>query len=708
MNNFGLIISFGAGALSLGLAIFVLLKDYRSFQQRVFASGMIAFALEAIFTGFSLQTPFVETIIRWQRVRLIIEGFIPPIWLLFSVSFAKENYKESIKRMRWPLILSFTIPLIFGIGLNKAIIRDVVIDESSKWIITLGSGGQFLYIITTIITIIVLMNLERTLRISRGHIRWQIKFMIIGLGGLFALRIYTGGQTLMFRAVDMELEIVNSGALIVANALILRSLLRLNILSIQFYPSQAVLYSSFTLLLAGIYFIIVGVLVNLFKYFNGGQAIALKVFFIFLAFVGLFVLLFSDRVRHKIKYFISIHFKRHTYDYRKEWMKFTKETSLITDSDTLCMKVAQMLSTTLEVLSVTIWLFDEAYGRLRASGSTVFSDNGIGHRISDEVGTKLIQMFKDQEGPIDLDDPKISWAEDLKQSIHETFQEARIRYCIRLSSGGQFLGIITLGERVGYESFSFEEFDLLKTIANQIAVSLLNLKFSEELRKAKEMEAFQTISAFMIHDLKNMASTLSLTMQNLPIHFENPEFREDALRIIQQSVNKINHMCSQLSFLSKKIELNKVATDLNELILKSLSSINGGRNVSVTHDLLPIPKIFIDPEQIKKVITNLIINAREALINGGLIHIKTFEKENWAIFSVIDNGCGMSKEFMERSLFKPFKTTKKQGMGIGLYQSKTIVEAHGGRIEVESQQGKGSTFRVFLPLKQNSIKILNL
>lgn len=699
MNNFGLIISFGAGALSLGLALFVLLKDYRSFQHRVFASGMIALALEAIFTGLSLQTSFSEMLIRWQRVRLIIESFIPPIWLLFSISFAKENYKESIKRMRWPLIFSFTIPLIFGIGLNKALIRDVIVDESFKWIIALERVGQFLYIIIIIITILVLMNLERTLRISRGHIRWQIKFMIIGLGGLFALRIYTGGQTLMFRAVDMELEIVNSGALLVASVLILRSLFRLNILSIQFYPSQAVLYSSFTLLLAGIYFLIVGFLVNLFKYLNGGQAIALRVFFVFLAFLGLFVLLFSDRVRHKIKYFISTHFKRHTYDYRKEWMKFTKETSLITDADTLCMKVARMLSNTLEVLSVTIWLFDETYGRLRASGSTVFSDTGMGHRISDEVGTKLIQMLKDQEGPIDLDDPKISWAEDLKQSMPESFQEARIRYCIGLSAGGQFLGIITLGERVGYESFSFEEFDLLKTIADQIAGSLLNLKFSEELRKAKEMEAFQTISAFMIHDLKNMASTLSLTMQNLPIHFENPEFREDALRTIQQSVNKINHMCNQLSLLSKKIELNKVATDLNELVLRSLSSINGGKNVSMTHDLLPIPKIYIDPEQIQKVITNLIINAREALINGGLIHIKTFEKENWAIISVSDNGCGMSKQFMERSLFKPFKTTKKQGMGIGLYQSKTIVEAHGGKIEVESQPDIGTTFRVYLPLK---------
>jgi len=699
MNNFGIIISFGAAALSLGLAVFVLLKDRHSFQHRVFAAGMIAFALESVFTGLSLQNHLTEVILRWQRIRLAIGGLIPPIWLLFSLTFTQEKYKELIKRLKWFLIFSFAIPLIFGIGLNRALIRDVAFDESSKWIIGLGRLGQFLYIVIIIITVIVIMNLERTLRISRGHIRWQIKFMIIGLGGVFALRIYTGGQTLMFRAVDMGLEIVNAFGLIVANILIARSLFRLKILSIEFYPSQAVLYSSFTVILAGIYFIVVGILVNLFRYFNLGQALALRVFFVFLAFLGLFVLLFSDRVRHKIKYFISTHFKRPTYDYRKEWMKFTEETSMITDPDTLCMKVARMISDTLEVLSVTIWLFDENYDRLKPLGSTIFSNSGIGHRISDEVGTKLIQALKDKEGPVDLDDPKISWAEDLKQSMPEAFQEARIRYCVRLSAGGRFLGLITLGERVGYESFSFEEFDLLKTMADQIAGSLLNLKLAEELRKSKEMEAFQTISAFMIHDLKNLASTLSLTMQNLPVHFENPEFREDALRIINQSVTKVNNMCAQLSMLSKKIELKKVETDLNELILRSIPSINGGENILVSHELLPIPKIFVDPEQIQKVITNLIINAREALINGGMINIKTFKKEAWAIISVSDNGCGMSKEFMEQSLFKPFKTTKKQGMGIGLYQSKTIVEAHGGRIEVESQEGKGSTFRVLLPMK---------
>jgi len=116
-------------------------------------------------------------------------------------------------------------------------------------------------------------------------------------------------------------------------------------------------------------------------------------------------------------------------------------------------------------------------------------------------------------------------------------------------------------------------------------------------------------------------------------------------------------------------------------------------------DFQPLPCLTLDVEQIQKVMTNLILNANEAVGNVGEIRITTEQRNGWAIFSVTDTGCGMSKEFVERSLFRPFKTTKKQGIGIGLYQSKMIVEAHQGRIEVETEEGKGSTFRVMLPLK---------
>jgi signal transduction histidine kinase len=212
------------------------------------------------------------------------------------------------------------------------------------------------------------------------------------------------------------------------------------------------------------------------------------------------------------------------------------------------------------------------------------------------------------------------------------------------------------------------------------------------------MEAFQTMSTFVVHDLKNLASTLSLTMQNLPIHFDNPDFRDEASRIIEQSVAKVNNMCNHLSILSKKIELKKVETDVNKLVNTCLTCLNGSTKVSLIQDLRQVSNLMIDPEQVQKVLTNLILNANEAVGNGGEIRLATEQRDSWVILSVNDNGRGMSKEFMEQSLFRPFRTTKRQGMGIGLFQSKMIVEAHQGRIEVESEEGKGSTFKVFLPI----------
>ncbi len=111
-----------------------------------------------------------------------------------------------------------------------------------------------------------------------------------------------------------------------------------------------------------------------------------------------------------------------------------------------------------------------------------------------------------------------------------------------------------------------------------------------------------------------------------------------------------------------------------------------------------MPKLSLDPEQIQKALTNLLLNAKEAIGDGEEIRVTTGRQDGWVELTVIDNGCGMCQEFMEECLFRPFKTTKNQGLGIGLFQSKMVVEAHKGRIEVESQEGKGSTFRVLLPV----------
>jgi putative PEP-CTERM system histidine kinase len=702
MNFFRILPFIGAG-FSVGLAVLAILQDRRSFVHRIFAGGMVLLALDAVTIGIGLRTFLSSEITNWQNIRLMITSFLPGVWLLFALTYARVNYRRMLLRWRWIILAAFVVPLILSVFFRKSFfIGEPVWDSSLGWLIRLGKPGYGFHLCLLVSAILILMNLERTFRASIGHIRWQIKYMVLGIGAICGVWVYTAGQTILFQSLDTGLLLVNAGALVIADALILRSVLRVGSFKLDFYPSHSFLYNSFIVFIAGIYLLAVGVLIELIQYLHRGTSLYLTTFSVFLALLGLPIILLSDRLRHKMRRFIAIHLKRPQFDYQKEWMRFTEKTSTITDVKDLCMTVSGMISNILEVLSVTIWLLDESRSRLRPVGSTVFSETGIGHRISEEAAGKLLGAIRDEEMPlglpVDLDNVKVPWAHDLKQSMPDSIREARVRYWVPLSAGKDLLGVITLGDKVEYASFSFEEMDLLKTIADQTAARLLNLKLSEDLRKAKEMETVQTMSSFFVHDLKNLASGISLTIQNLPLHFDSPQFRNDTLTLMKQSVNKINSMCSDLSLLGKRIELRKCETDLNELIMNSLSCLNGCAKVRFIQDLQPVAKLMIDPEQLQKVLTNLILNANEAVEQEGEIRLATEQRDGWATVSVKDSGCGMSKKFMEESLFRPFKTTKKQGMGIGLFQSKMIVEAHQGRIEVESELGKGSTFRVFLPL----------
>jgi len=274
---------------------------------------------------------------------------------------------------------------------------------------------------------------------------------------------------------------------------------------------------------------------------------------------------------------------------------------------------------------------------------------------------------------------------------------------VPLSAGGNLLGVLILGDRVGGVRFSTQDLDLLKCIGDQAAASLLNIQLSQRLMQARELEAFQAMSAFFVHDLKNTASTLSLMLQNLPVHFDDPEFRADALRGISRTVQHVNNIISRLTLLRQELAIQPVEVDLSQLVRETVQGMNADSGVDLSLDLAPMRKVALDPDQVRKVITNLVLNAREAVNGNGVIRVSTREENGWAILSVSDNGCGMTREFLSKSLFKPFQTTKKSGIGIGMFQSRMIVEAHRGRIEVQSEPGKGTTFRVWFPcLRQDS------
>jgi signal transduction histidine kinase len=206
------------------------------------------------------------------------------------------------------------------------------------------------------------------------------------------------------------------------------------------------------------------------------------------------------------------------------------------------------------------------------------------------------------------------------------------------------------------------------------------------------------MGAFFVHDLKNAASTLNLMLENLPVHWDDPEFREDALRGISQTGKQINHIIERLSLLRHELEIEPIETDFNAVIEKAVSGWEKKVGVTLKTKLGSLPKILMDADQMLKVVINLVLNATEALSKGGEIQVTTNVGDKWVILTIADNGCGISEEFLNNSLFRPFKTTKKNGLGIGMFQSKMIVEAHGGRMKVESAPDQGTTFQVFLPV----------
>jgi putative PEP-CTERM system histidine kinase len=276
-----------------------------------------------------------------------------------------------------------------------------------------------------------------------------------------------------------------------------------------------------------------------------------------------------------------------------------------------------------------------------------------------------------------------------------------MRFATALRAGRQMLGVVTHSDRASGDPLTAEDLELLKTAGEQAASRLLGIRLSERLARAREMEAFQSLSAFFVHDLKNLASRLSLSLHNLPERIEDPEFRADFVATLSRAVSRIEEMTGRLSQVARRLELNVQPGDLSEITGAALDGLQGSLRGRLDRALAAVPPVPCDREQMEKVIVNLVLNADEALGEGGTITVSTGVEGAHAVVAVEDDGCGMSPEFVATSLFQPFKSSKPKGLGIGLFHTRKIVEAHGGRIEVETELGKGSTFTVRVPLPRD-------
>ena len=690
--------------LSIGVAILLLFRESRSVVRDALVSGLVVLSAEILCVALSLSSLLPEHMLAWQRVRLFVAGLIPGPWILFSLTYSRGNWRDFMRRWRlaaWPLALAPILVVI--VGRNNLVTAGYRLVESPSWRFVLGGPSRVLLVLLLLSFVVVLMNLERTLRNAVGTMRWRIKYMIMGVGFLLAVRLYSGTQALLYGTLNVDRDALNAGALLLGALLILRSAMRGRLLDVDIYLSQKALFRSITVLAIGAYLLMVGGLGRLVQQWGGAAGFPASAFLLFLALAVLTVMLLSDRTRQRLKILVNRHLRRPHYDYREVWATFTSRTASIMDVSVFCRAVTELISETLDVLSVTIWLTDTSGNHLRFGGSTALSQAQARElAVPGTSPAELLRALEGRDRPFDIDNKDERGVEAFQRFNPDWFKKGGHRVCVPLRARGEWLGIMTLGDRVEGLPYTMEEMDLLKVVGEQAAATLLNIRLSERLLQAKQLEAFQAMSTFFVHDLKNTSSSLSLMLQNLPKHFANPDFRADAFKAMTDGVGKINDLIRRLTVLRQKLEVHPTRTNLNDVAAAALEEFRSPEGIFLKTVWGESPDVMADAEQIRKVLINLLLNARDAVGPGGEITLATGRDGDWATVSVTDNGCGMAPEFMDEALFRPFQSTKKDGMGIGLFHSRLILDAHGGQFDVTSKRGEGSTFCLRLPLQGGS------
>ena len=692
------ILAFIAAVFSLGLAVAGSCRKKRSLWTWCFAVGMLVFALENLFGAMWREAVVAEKAAFWGSLTLVMKSLFPGIWIGFSLTYSRGNARTLPLRSRLLVVAALLIPLGIALMFRNQLLPVSAYSESDvAWWLRSHAAAKILNGFQLVAAVVILMNLERTFRSAVGTMQWRIKFIVIGLGIIFGARIYTASQALLFSEGILVLSSVDSAALLIGGALIVVAFLRSGFGEIDVYPSHAVLRASLTFALAGAYLFVVGVLAQVVARTGKADAFELQALMMLLAFAGLAVALLSNRLRQKIRSLVSRHFKRPQYDFRQIWTRVTHSMSSAFGQSAMCAAAAKLISETFNVLSVSIWLLDEENLAFGASTSSSASEANAVLQDPQQNFASIRTLTK----PFDLEKAKGAHVQALKQISLSQFRTGGNRICLPLCAGSRCMGVAILADRVGGMPYTIEEFDLLKCVGDQVAVGLLNLQLSDEIAHGKELEAFQAMSAFFVHDLKNAASTLSLTLENLPLHFDDPTFRQDVLRGIGETADRISQLISRVTAL-RRLELDLAEVDLNSLVDDAVRGLNGTMNVKVVRDLPQQPKVRLDRDQFGSVINNLLLNARDAVGSKGEVTIQMAKDDQWVVISVADNGCGMTPEFVRSSLFRPFQTTKKKGLGIGMFQSKMIVEAHHGRILVKSEPAVGTTFRIMLPLNHQT------
>ncbi|OYV21299.1 MAG: Multi-sensor signal transduction histidine kinase [Methylococcaceae bacterium NSP1-1] len=651
-------------------------------------SLIVAVVMSLTWAGYTAFLIYNDELVTSEILPL--ETLRDTAWFfLLSTLISRQQFNNNYS-------LLFKSRLANGMALLMVFILALEVFSDLRYQIQQFLGQDLRLFAHVVFAIIGLMLVEQLYRNATLDLHWTVKFLCLGLGALFTIDFIVYSKSLLF--VKLDYLLWNSRGFI--NALIVPllaiSILRLQINNaIRITASRKVVFHTTVLLGSGLYLILMSLAGFYIRDYGGNWGGIAQIIFIFLAVLLLLILFVSGKARAIAKVYFNKHFFHYRYDYRDEWIKLSKTIAQLDSINELSGFIIKTLSDLADSSGGGLWLKNEQGDFYLAEESNL----GFYPPQLVKADQSLIQFMLKKQWIIDFVEfsnyPKAYNEVDLSQWQAE---QNNISLIIPLFRQNDLVAFVALTKAKVHRQLIWEDHDLLKTVGMQLTNALALSHASDALSRSRQFEAYNRLSAYLVHDLKNLVAQISLIVKNAEKHKYNPEFIDDSIETLKNVVYKIEHLLNQLKKGQVKTD-NKIIVNLAEVI-KDVAIQQAGNKpaLQLTSNQDKI-EVLGEKEKITAILGHLVQNAQEATAENGIVSLELSKNENQAIIKVIDNGSGMDNKFIAERLFKPFDTTKgNAGMGIGVYEAHDYIVKQSGSCDVESKLGVGTTFTIKLPL----------
>ena len=565
--------------------------------------------------------------------------------------------------------------------------------SASLWLVSyyaLG-GAKYLFLLFLALNLATLVLLEQLYRNADAKAKWAIWPLVIGIGTTAVFDFIIFAQASMVNQLDFSYWYARGFIGVLAMPFILISTRRIKNWSVNVFISREVVFYSSLLMISGGYLLVLALAGYVINYFGGEWGQIVSIAFLILGGTVLTALLITEKLRKEVKVFITKHFFANKYDYRVEWLKSIEQ---------LESSSSDYYKTAVDIIASSLNVTKSALVKKEPSGafSCVYSQ-----------GMKLDKIHLNKLLLADEFCQENRWIIDIREyeSIENSYpsltldisycREVNIDVLVPVFSDKHLYGFFLLALPTTGSVLNWEDRDLLFALSKQLGNYLSLNEANAQLAESKQFDAFNRMSAFLVHDLKNIQAQLTLINSNAKRHRDNPEFIDDVFDTIDSATTRLEKVLSQLRN-KQVVEAVKKQTNIKPLIEQVVAQ----RNVhlpKVTAIIEDEISLSIEEETLVSVLNHLVQNAQEATKNEGWVKVKASVLDNALHLAVLDNGSGMSEEFIQNRLFKPFDTTKgNAGMGIGVYEAKQFAEGLGGSLQVTSFESEGSIFQLVIPL----------